>query len=699
MRSERRSFLLTIGGLAVGLLLMPAGTGRAQPNSKTITPHDIARLKMVTEAQISPDGQRIAYVVSVPRRPGKDENGPSWAELHVWNAADATSRPYISGAVNVSHITWTPDGSGIALLAKRGADKETSLYVIPVDGGEARRVASLKTGIGEFAWHPDGTQVAVLAATPVGDDKKKLEDKGFNPQIVEEEPQHVKIWLADTDPDTEDEPQVVDLEGTASEFQWSPDGRSFAIAIAPSPGVDDGYMYRRLRIVDAATKQIKLRIENPGKLGAVRWSPDGTRLAFLSGEDLNDPSEGRLMIADVSNGSFGEVMKDYLPNISSFEWRSPTAIVYVADDGCLTAVGELTTTTGARRDWIPTGGPILSALSLAANGQQAAVIGAAPQHPGEVMRLSLAAQASAARCTNVNPWLDGLQLARQEIVRYKARDGETVEGVLVRPLQEKPQTRYPLILAVHGGPESHVPHGWVTSYSNPGQLAAARGIAVFYPNYRGSTGRGVAFAKAHQADYGGREFNDLIDGVDHLIAQGLVDEKRVGVTGGSYGGFATAWCSTYHSERFAAGVMFVGISDHISKSGTTDIPDEMFLVHARKRLWDDYQFFLERSPIYHVQKARTPLLIMHGRDDTRVPPSQSMELYRHLKVLGQTPVRLVYYPGEGHGNRKAAARLDYNLRMMQWMEHYLLGPGGDPPAPTLDYGLSEPAAPKEKEAK
>lgn len=123
--------------------------------------------------------------------------------------------------------------------------------------------------------------------------------------------------------------------------------------------------------------------------------------------------------------------------------------------------------------------------------------------------------------------------------------------------------------------------------------------------------------------------------------------------------------------------------------GTTDIPDEMYHVHARKRLWEDWDFFLERSPIYYVEKCRTPLLILHGRDDTRVNPGQSLELYRSLKILGQTPVRLVFYPGEGHGNRNAAARYDYNLRMMRWMDHYLLGDGGTPPDPNLDYGLDQ----------
>lgn len=291
------------------------------------------------------------------------------------------------------------------------------------------------------------------------------------------------------------------------------------------------------------------------------------------------------------------------------------------------------------------------------------------------------------RLTDSNPWLKDIRLAKQEIVRYKARDGLEIQGILIHPLDEKPDKRYPLILTVHGGPESHYRNGWLTRYSGAGQLGAARGFAVFYPNYRGSTGRGVAFSKMDQADYAGKEFDDLIDGVDHLIRIGLVDADRVGVTGGSYGGFATAWCSTYYSERFAAGVMFVGISDHVSKAGTTDIPNEMTLVHARKRLWDDWDFFEERSPIRYVEKARTPLLILGGKDDTRVNPGQSLELYRNLKIIGKTPVRLVRYPGEGHGNRKAGARYDYNLRMMRWFNHYLKGPGGEPPAHKLDYGF------------
>jgi dipeptidyl aminopeptidase/acylaminoacyl peptidase len=234
----------------------------------------------------------------------------------------------------------------------------------------------------------------------------------------------------------------------------------------------------------------------------------------------------------------------------------------------------------------------------------------------------------------------------------------------------------------------------MTSYSNPGQVGAARGFAVFYPNYRGSTGRGVEFGKTSQGDLAGKEFDDLVDAADHFVAAGLADTERIGVTGGSYGGYATAWLSTRHSERFAAGVMFVGISNLLSKVGTSDIPQELYLVHMNRWPWDDWDLMLERSPIRWVEQARTPLLILHGQDDPRVHPAQSLQLYRYLKILGNVPVRLVLYPGEGHGNRAAAARLDYSLRMMQWFEHYLQGPRAgsrtaEPPPADLDYAIPE----------
>lgn len=654
--------------------------GAAEP----LTMHDVARLRSVTSAEISPQGRWIAYTLSVPRRPAKDEDGAAWSELHVVDA-NGQSRPFVTGEVNVSKIAWTPDGRGISFLAKRNKDKHASLYVIPVNGGEARRLIGHSTAISAYDWSPDGRRVAFLAKEPEPKEEKKWEEQGFKAEIYEENLRNVQVWLAEAKFDSDQEPQSLQLDGSASEVHFSPDGSRLVLALAPTPLIDHYYMYRRLKVVDPESGKVVTSINNPGKLGPVAWSPDGKRVAFCSGEDINDPSEGRLMVASAESGEFRELMPDYLPNVAEIAWVGPNRIRFTAFDSCDTVLGEVDAGGGKPTFLADKGGPIFTSLSTSAAGS--AMVASRPTHPPEVYRF---ADGSPKRLTNSNPWLDEKSLAPQEVVRYEAGDGERIEGVLIRPLKTVDGKRYPLIVTVHGGPESQISNGWVTRYSYPGQVAAGEGFAVFYPNYRGSTGRGVAFAKAHQGDYGGKEFNDIVDGVDYLIDQGLVDKKKVGVTGGSYGGFASAWCATYHSERFAASVMSVGISNQISKSGTTDIADEMFLVHARKRVWEDWQFFLERSPIFYVEKARTPILILHGKDDPRVHPGQSLELYRHLKTLDKAPVRLVLYPGEGHGNRKAAARLDYSLRLMRWMKHYLQGPGGDPPANQLDYGLELP---------
>ena len=226
-------------------------------------------------------------------------------------------------------------------------------------------------------------------------------------------------------------------------------------------------------------------------------------------------------------------------------------------------------------------------------------------------------------------------------------------------------------MVIHGGPEAHYSNGWNTAYSRPAQTMAAEGYIVAFPNYRGSTGRGVDFSKLSQHDYGGAEFDDIVDAKKHLVEAGLADGDRTGITGGSYGGFASMWAASALTEHFAASVAFVGISDQVSKFGTTDIPKEMYNVHARAWPWDDWMWLLQRSPIYYADQVKTPLLIMHGDKDPRVHPSQSMEMYRHVKVRTDTPVRLVFYPGEKHGNAHAAARFDYALRLTRWMDHFL----------------------------
>ena len=643
-----------------------------------LTPGRVATIRSVSTALLSPDAQTIAWVESVPREAGVDEDGGAWNELWLEDFEGGTPRRYIGPKTEFSALEWTPDGRALAFLARRGDDRGATLYILRKDGGEARRALHLPDGISGFSLAPDGKHVALLGPGPVPAARKKEQDKGFKEEIYEEDWRPNQVWIATLFDDAS--PKALTLPGSAFSVRWSPNDERLAVALAPTPLTDDEYMGQRLHIVDSASGKVLAKIDNQGKLGAYGWSPDGNWIALLSGADVHDPFPGRLCVAPASGGVPVELLPGCEGDVEAFDWQgAQDSILCCIDEGTQSSFvrlevlqGEQIQQNGARKVIVAPGEPVLSAISASRDGQHAVFVGSTPAYPPEVFRMSHG-DAALARVSDSNPWLKTVELGRQEIFKHKARDGTELEGLLVHPLHEEQGKTYPLILCVHGGPESHEVNGWQTNYSKPGQMAAAQGIAVFYPNYRGSTGRGVKFATLSQGDAAGKEFDDLVDAVDALVATGLVDKDKVGITGGSYGGYATAWCSTRYSERFAAGVMFVGISDKISKVGTTDIPNEEFYVHALKRVWDDWKFYLERSPIYWAEKCKTPLLILHGKDDPRVNPGQSRELYRQLKVRGNVPVRLVLYPGEGHGNRKACARLDYCERMMQWFTTYLQG--------------------------
>ena len=662
------------------LALFMAAVASSVSFAERFEPKHIAKLQQVVSAAISPDGQMVAYTKSVPRKLMSDPNGSSYTELHVVDM-DGNSRPFITGKVSISDIQWTPDGSKIAYVANRSDSDHSSLYVIPIDGGESQKIMEHDTSINDPVFNADGTQVAFLARAKKPKKQSELEDHGFDQEIYEEDWTPTLVWVADVSANPM--PRSLDIAGSASSIEWSPSGKEISVAIAPTSLVDDSYMFKRAHVVDAQSGRIIERIKNAGKLGAIHWSPDGKHLAMISGEDIHDPKDGRLMVASLpGDGTLTDLMPKYDAHVSSFTWKDENTIVWIAGEGTKTTIG--TVTTDGKISRILEDGPIMSQLRLADDGKTVSLIGHTAKHPPEVFTMSLDSN-TPSRLTTTNSWLDEMEFAEQETVIWKAEDGLELQGVLVKPLGYVEGRRYPMIMLVHGGPEAHISDGWVTYYSRPGQIAAARGFVVFYPNYRGSTGRGVEFSKMGQADSAGKEFSDLVDAIDSLAEEGLIDPDRVGITGGSYGGYASAWGSTFYSDRYAASVMFVGISDKLSKLGTTDIPEEAYLVHQRKRVWEDWDYFLDRSPIRYVERNKTPTLILHGKNDPRVHPSQSLELHRHLKTLGQAPVRLVLYEGEGHGNRKAASRFDYNLRMLRWMEHFLMGDNETAPPHEIDY--------------
>jgi len=666
----------------VAIALAPAlaaGAAAAQP----VSVEDLSRIAHVTGQAVSPDGARIAYTVADrPDVAAGEPDGELRTDLYI--AREGQRRAFITDDAELSDVAWRPDGGAVTFVSKRDGDAHDALYEIPVDGGAERRILAVGADIEDYAWAPDGRALYVVAGEPDDGVEDALEEKGFKAWVYEEDFEFSRLWRVDmtaADP----VPQRIDLEGDVSSLALSPDGGRIAVAVAPTPLIDDYYMKRRIHVLDAASGEVDSVVETPGKLGGFAFSPSGETIAFHAGIDVNDPSDGVLMIADAATGAYRAVEPEAERHVMDVDWLSGDEILVLVHAGVGSRLAVYSVEGEHLRDLAEPESVVVRDVDLGASRDRIGLVADAPTHP----RALFAGDSGGgfALWGSHNAWLAERDLGEQSVFEYQARDGLRVEGMLITPDGERPDGGWPLILMVHGGPEAHRSNGWHTRYSEPGQVAAGQGYAAFWPNYRGSTGRGVAFTKRHQGDYAGGEFNDLVDGVDALAEAGIVDPDRVGITGGSYGGYASAWGATALSEHFAASVMFVGISDQVSKFGTTDIPWEMYHVHSRQWPWEDWLGMLEVSPIYHAGQSQTPLLILHGEDDTRVHPSQSLEMFRYMKLRSQAPVRLVFYPGEGHGNDRAAARYDYALRLMRWMDHYLKGPGGEPPA--FDLGLAE----------
>lgn len=669
--------------LIVTVSLVAVSQNLLAKKTKQFTLEQLVEIKSVLDVAVSPNGEHFAYLVKVPRDVYQDDDGEHYVELHVSNK-EGDSRPFITGKNRLGSILWGASNRFIYFLSKRGEDKFARVYRIAVDGGEAQGLVSGLNDISSFSVNSDETKLVYIAKPKAKKEKDSLKKKGLKAKVYEESMESKSAYIVDLLNPKSAHVQLDNI-GHFISAKFHPSKDRLLVRTAPSPHVDDSYVASEYQIIDTDGDLIS-RFKTEGKLGVARWSPEGNKVAIIGAQDKHDPATGRLYIGEASSGKLREINKDYRGQVKDIQWFSNFQLTYLGHVGTQSEVVNFNLDSETVSPRIAEGDLVIRSLRADKSGKFLVGVASSDAYPSEVVNLS---SNQAIRQSISNPWLEIAKLPKQETITYKARDGVEIQGVLIYPINYSKRKRYPMIMMVHGGPEAHVSDAWLDRYSYPIKYAAERGYAVFLPNYRGSTGRGVEFSKMGQADYAGAEFNDLVDAIEHLSEIGLVDKKRVGITGGSYGGYASAWAATALSEHFAASVMFVGISNQLSKFGTTDIPKEMHNVHARNYPWDKWQWMLERSPIYHTDKAKTPLLIMHGENDTRVHPSQSMELYRYIKTRSDTPVRLVFYPDEGHGNKKSAAQLDYSMRLMRWMDFYLKGKNNGSKIPPYELNHAE----------
>ena len=361
-----------IMGIVCALLLATGAS--AAPGGMTL--EQIAQTRAVTQAQISPDGRSIAYLLSVPRTLGVDPDGPARSELHVVDGA-GTTRAFITGKVDIASPRWLPDGRSIAYLAKREGDDTRRLYTIPLQGGESTVAAQLRADITAFDLSPDGRQVAVLAVQRESDARKALRDKGFSQKVYEEDWRPVELWITDIGGTCE--PRRIEIDGSVQSVRWSPAGDRLAVVVTPRQLTDDTMVDARVRMLSVQGRELG-RVDKPGKLGEMAWRPDGAHLAIVSAADENDPREGRLTVVGRDGGAPRHLLPGPEGHVWNVAWRDASTLVFLSQEGVQSRLAEIRADGSAQRTLLPAAGAVHMGLSVAPGGA-IALVGSTPAHP------------------------------------------------------------------------------------------------------------------------------------------------------------------------------------------------------------------------------------------------------------------------------------------------------------------------------
>lgn len=640
------------------------------PAQGGINIEQVMQLQTVTAAELSPDGRQVAYTLT--RMRGADEApGGGYTELWVVPTAGGEPRAVVAAPRTASGPKWSPDGQWLAFVARLDADPQAQVYAVPANGGDPRPLTRSATGVTGFAFNASGDRLAYTALEPEAAELVSRRQRGFDMVVYGEHPRHVRLWtqvVAGGQPTA-----VTPATVTVRSFAWMPDGTGFAVQVTEGTTLDDDMMERRLMTVPAAGGGLTMLALTPGKLGAMAWSPDGSQLAFLAATTRNDPLAQSVYVAERTTQRLRLLTSGLEASVENVGWLDARTIWFQGPMGTKTVLNRVPAAGGAIQRIAGGGAEVFTAPSFDQRMQAFVVAASTAQHPAEVFRAEVRTGALT-RVTRHNAWLDNVALGRQETIEWLGPDSLRIEGVLVYPVGHREGVQYPLAILPHGGPEGVDLDGWTTRSLYPAQLLAGMGYAVLLPNYRASGGRGVAFSKADHRDLGGKEFDDVLAGIDYLAARGIVDADRVGISGTSYGGFFAGWAATRHTARFKAAAFFAGISNWTSFTGTTDIPDEMSLVHWDQYWWDNPGQYWDRSPLAHINQANTPTLVATGGADERVHPAQAMELHQALRMKG-VPTELVIYPRQPHGLRDRAHQVDFMERLAGWFNRYLKGEG------------------------
>jgi dipeptidyl aminopeptidase/acylaminoacyl peptidase len=608
------------------------------------------RAKKIGEVALSPDGTKVAYLV--------DE------KLTITTINDGTSQTVaVEGGLPLRDVTWSADSKRIAFIADLPGDiPSAQIWTAAADGGTLVRHAELKGYAQAPRFSPDGAKLAILFIEGMPRVAGPLQPMTPLAGVIDQ-----KIFeqrIATIDLSSNHLTQVTPADVYIYEYDWTPDGRSWAATAAHGNG-DANWWVARLYLVNAQGGEMreiykpKLQMANP------RVSPDGKNVAMIEGLMSDEGSTGGdIYIVPIAGGA----ARNLTPNIKAspydLTWTAPDRITFAEDvDGnfgfaSVTAKGGTIKTLWTGEELAHPASAGWSSTN-AAGEVTTAIIRQAPSTPPEVWAGAIG---NWKQITRVNA---ELKPAWGETRNVHWMNGNTrVQGWLMLPKDYDPGKKYPLVVSVHGGPSSACAPQW--GERNMGPLSAM-GYFALCPNPRGSYGQGEAFTQGNVKDFGGGDFRDIMAGVDAIAKQYPIDTKRIGIRGHSYGGYMTMWAET-QTQRFAAAVAGAGLSNWVSYYGLNDI-DEWMIPFFGASVYDDPAVYAKSDPMHFVKAVKTPTLILVGDRDGEVPMEQSVEWWHALTTL-HVPTRLVVYPNEGHMFIKPADARDYALRSLEWFEEW-----------------------------